>query len=158
MESNISRDPLRDWRPTLFETVRQDRDTCMVWSEQDIGLFFLKIFQYLNLWKKSCFAYTKISNETSNIIRNSHLYQFDGVSDLRMNLFQHNVKSFTGAIPKRKQLFGSSLVLLRISDLGKILSFKIWGHKHKIFKSTFFAEGGFYDLLWNFVFLVFLCF
>ena len=55
------------------------------------------------------FAYTKISNETPNIIRNSHLYQSDGVSDLRMNLFEHNVKSFTGAIPKRKQRsFGSS--------------------------------------------------
>ena len=55
------------------------------------------------------FAYTKISNETPNIIRNSHLYQSDGVSDLRMNLFEHNVKSFTGAIPKRKQRsFGAS--------------------------------------------------
>jgi len=51
-----------------------------------------------------------------------------------------------------------ALVLLRISDLGKILSLKIWWHKLKILKSTFFAEGGFYDLLWNFVFLVFLCF
>ena len=113
------------------------------------------IFQYL-ISGKSHVLHTQKSQMRHQTLLEIHIYTNLTVLATSEWIYLNTMWNLS-LVPSQNEN-NEALVLLRISDLGKILSLKIWWHQLKILKSTFFAEGGFYDLLWNFVFLVFLCF
>ena len=83
------------------------------------------IFQYLNFWKKSC-LHTQKSQMRHQTLLEIHIYINLTVLATSEWIYLNTMWNLS-LVPSQNEN-NEALVLLRISDLGKILNLKIWWH------------------------------